>query len=136
MAVMSNVRRDLIREGRALLTYILNVEPSSQLVRKYVRAIHVVQGGKAGSFPRLCYHLSWTIRFIEPLAPPRTAVQKDRARRLQIACILAEMTPEGAGFLFITKPRSRIPLILELGFVLGLELLIMPIRLLTSLTGR
>lgn len=89
-------RRRLLREGNALLIYILKQQPSKSLLCRYVRAIESLRGGQEFGF--LGVFLSYPILFslLTKESWPNAAIREDFTWRMDAATILVEATPIGA----------------------------------------
>lgn len=97
-------RRELFREGRALLTYILRESPPNNLLCRYVRAIEKVSNGLSLALPE------WGIRRPARIAMLDINSLKDSplSYRLDIATMLAEATPIGAKRFLNYPPDQRL----------------------------
>ena len=92
----SDRRRCLLREGRALLTYVLKVPPGSANLRRYTRVIEQLRNGNALGLPKA--FLNWPI-FLSVLDQATWTDEMVGAEflwRLDTATLLAEATPAGA----------------------------------------
>jgi NADH dehydrogenase len=89
-------RRCLLREGRALLTYVLKEPPSSAVLRRYLRAIELMRGGKALGLPQLFLAYPIYISLIDDSAWVDKTIMDEFSWRMDTATLLAEATPSGA----------------------------------------
>lgn len=87
------MRRDLIREGRALLTYAGGGAPELSLTRRYVRAVETLGDGAPLGLSNTVSANPWLLGLLEePALRGRSALEE----RLDWALSLAEATPAGA----------------------------------------
>lgn len=89
-------RRYLLREGRALLTYVLKEPPSNAVLRRYLRAIELLRGGKALGLPQLFLAYPISLSLIDDSAWVNKTMTAEFSWRLDTATLLAEATPSGA----------------------------------------
>ncbi len=89
-------RRNLIREGRALLIYVLKLEPTSSLLRRYVRCIEQVRDGQAIHLPEFALRAPLTIALLDDRAAFPTPMKLEFTWRLNAAVVLAEASVQGA----------------------------------------
>ena len=89
-------KRNLLIEGRALLSYVLKRQPGSLSVRNYVRSIESLRGGNAIELPK--YFVRWPVllAIIDGGYPLATSWDKEFVWRLNAATVLAEATTFGA----------------------------------------
>lgn len=93
----SERRRSLLREGRALLAYVLKeLPPGSAMLRRYVRAIEQLRGGKAMCLPELFLVSPLFILLLDESAWADKATRAEFSWRLDASTMLAEATPLGA----------------------------------------
>jgi len=92
----SNRRRTLILEGRALFIYLLKSNPSTSLIRRYVRVIEKMREGKSLGLPQFIYKQPLLMGFLD--SPPYAQIRKNNEFiwRLDAATLLAEATIQGA----------------------------------------
>jgi nucleoside-diphosphate-sugar epimerase len=92
----SNRRRTLILEGRALFMYLLKSNPSSSLIRRYVRVIEKMREGKPLGLPQFICKQPLLIGFLD--RPPYAQITENSefVGRLDDAMVLAEATIQGA----------------------------------------
>lgn len=90
-------RRCLLREGRALLTYVLKEPPDSAVLRRYICAIEQLRGGQALGLPRAFLDYPIFLSLLdESVWANKTATAEEFLWRLDTATMLAEATPTGA----------------------------------------
>lgn len=100
-------RRRLFLEGRAVLTYVLRARPRSALLRRYVRAIEKLRGGKALSLPKLFLWWPILLALIDDSGCNKTTWREEFVWRLDTATLLAEATTLGARrFLGLGEPHG------------------------------
>jgi NADH dehydrogenase len=85
-------RRSLIREGLALLTYMLRVRPTPALVRRYVRCIERIRGGQALTLPQFVFRFPACIALLEQSG----TVDAEIIWRLNASVNFAEASVQGA----------------------------------------
>lgn len=89
-------RRELLVEARAFLTYVLRDTPPSGLMRRYVRAVEKLQNGVALKLPRWTLVFPVLLNLIGENALPALEFGRVFSRRMEMATLLAEATPQGA----------------------------------------
>ncbi len=89
-------RRCLLREGRALLAYVLKEPLSNAVLRRYVRAIEQLRGGQALWLPKLFLVFPIFLSLLDESAWADKAVGTEFSWRLDASAMLAEATPLGA----------------------------------------
>lgn len=89
-------RKALIREGQALLEYALRSEPTTALVRRYVRSIEFLRDGIPLELPVLLLSMPVTIALLDCSAARSTAEGRELAWRLNAAVVLSEASVQGA----------------------------------------
>jgi len=134
----SNRRRTLILEGRALFIYLLKSNPSTSLIRRYVRVIEKMREGKSLGLPQFIYKQPLLIGFLD--SSPYAQIRKNNEFiwRLDAATLLAEATIQGAtSFLGLDKKSGvfvslfiMLKLLISEVFWRVLSLTILPIMLL------
>ncbi len=101
----SDRRRRLFLEGKALLAYVLKEQPSNSLLRRYVRAIECLRGGREfglfGAFLRYPSLLS----LLDNGSRADDTVKGEFVWRVDAATMLAEATPTGAGRFLGSRQR-------------------------------
>lgn len=90
-------RRRLLREGKALLTFVLREQPGSSLMCRYVRAVECSRGGIAFGLPDFFMSYPFLLSLIDQRDWPDAAVESEFAWRVDAATMLAEATRTGAG---------------------------------------
>ncbi len=120
-------RRALLREARILLSYVLGRPPGGALLRLYVRAVHrrdegpLALPGAVGAMPGL-------LRAYEPLSGDTPL-----GRRLRLASLLAESSPQGEGALAAGSRPARLA---GLGAQGVLDAAMLPVRLVLGSRGK
>ena len=92
----NNRRRYLLREGRALLTYILKEPPGNAVLRRYIRAIERLRDGQALDLPQAFLGCPILLSLLDGAAWTDKTVGIEFTWRLDAATMLAEATPSGA----------------------------------------
>lgn len=90
-------RRRLLREGKALLAYVLKEQPSNSLLRIYVRAVEGSRGGRAFGFPGIFLSYPTLLSLLDKGSWPEATVGREFVWRMDAATMLAETTLTGAG---------------------------------------
>jgi len=120
--------KGLLVEGCALLNYVLGRKPSRSLLVRYVKAIQLrTHESESYGLPALVIMFPLLTRLIEPL-------NKDHplSRRLAIATVLAEESPDGAQVYLATVNSGKIIQLVRLSISLMIEIFALPFRLLFS----
>ncbi len=89
-------RRCLLREGRALLAYILKEPPGNAVLRRYIRAVEQLRGGQALGLPSAFLNFPILMSLLDKSAWADKATGMEFSWRLDAATVLAEATPSGA----------------------------------------
>jgi NADH dehydrogenase len=89
-------RRGLLREGRAMLTYVLRETPADVLVRRYVRAIETLRSPQALQLPYLVLDMPNSLSLIDEVKDISTTFRQEFNWRLTAALMLGEASPQGA----------------------------------------
>lgn len=89
-------RRELIREGRVLLTYLLRAKPASALVRRYVGAVETLRVAQPLRLPELVLRIPALLAFLDGARGIDAAFRCELDWRINAALILAEASPQGA----------------------------------------
>ena len=113
-----NTRRSLLREGNALLTYILRSSPNVFLIKRYARAIEQIKNGTL-------LHLSECVLRCPSLlaAIDKIDGHKELAWRLDAAVSIAEASPIGSvRFLGINRKNNFTLAALRIAFAMTQEL--------------
>ena len=92
----NDCRRCLLREGRALLTYVLKAPPSNAELRRYLHAIELLRGGNSLGLPQLFLAYPILLSLIDDSAWVNKTMMAEFSWRLDTATLLAEATPSGA----------------------------------------
>lgn len=98
-------RRCLLREGRALLAYVLKEPPGSSVLRRYIRAIEQLRGGQALDLPKFFLAFPLFMSLLDESAWADETVGAEFTWRLDAATVLAEATSVGA-FRFLGLGRQ------------------------------
>lgn len=105
MTLSGDGRRELLREGRAFLTYVLRMEPLGVLVRRYVRAVETLRMGQALHLPELALRLPALLALLDGAGGIDPAFRSELMWRLNAALMIAEASPQGAcRFLGVDRP--------------------------------
>lgn len=89
-------RRRLLREGRILLAYVLKELPTSIVLRRYIRAIEHLRGGRPMELPRFFLGNPLWLSLLDETAWANKAAGAEFSWRLDAATVLAETSPSGA----------------------------------------
>ncbi|MDP1722747.1 MAG: sugar nucleotide-binding protein [Candidatus Gottesmanbacteria bacterium] len=89
-------RRCLLREGRALLIYVLKEPPGSAVLRRYICAIEQLRGGQALGLPRFFLGYPIFLSLLDKSVWANKTASAEFSWRLDTATMLAEATPTGA----------------------------------------
>jgi len=117
-ASVTPMRRDLLREGRALLRYTGGHVPGRALTARYARAIETLSdGAPLGLSATVCKN-AWLLGLLEQ---PGARGQSALETRLDWALTLAEATPEGA-LAFERAPAGFMSASVDVGAAVGAEL--------------
>ena len=98
-------RRELMREGRALLRYVGSGCPVAELIARYVRAVEAIRGGCPMGLPQIVHRLPGLIRLHEGRGLLGSlAKDEELEKRLDIAVRLREASAaEAKGFISLTS---------------------------------
>lgn len=100
-------RRELFREGSALLAYVLRMQPQGALVRRYVMAIETLRTGQALRMPEVVRRVPALLALLDGAGGVDAAFQDELTWRLNAALMLAEASPQGARrFLGLGQPAG------------------------------
>lgn len=117
-ASITPMRRDLLREGRALLRYAGGGLPGPALTARYARAIETLSDGAPLGLSNTVCSNAWLLGLLEkPNARGRSALET----RLDWALTLAEATPEGA-LAFERAPAGFMSASVDVGAAVAAEL--------------
>ena len=89
-------RRNLLREGYALLSYLLKKPPASSLLRRYVRAVQYLSGDLPIGLPELFLRVPSMLALLDGFVFPSKQQEAEFLLRLDSATVLAEATTYGA----------------------------------------
>lgn len=89
-------RRGLLREGRALLTYVLKEKPGSAVLRRYLRAVEQLREGQTLRLPNFFLNYPISMSLLDDSAWISKSTAAEFSWRLDAATVLAEATPSGA----------------------------------------
>lgn len=89
-------RRHLLREGQALLTYILKKQPDSAVLRRYVRAIESLRDCRAFVLPGVFLNYPILLSLLGKTSWLDDTLGTEFMWRLDAATLLAEASPAGA----------------------------------------
>ena len=89
-------RRCLLREGQALLAYVLKERPGGVTLRLYVRAIERLRGGQAMELPGIFLSYPILLSLLDKKSFSTEALRIEFIWRLDAATVLAEASPMGA----------------------------------------
>ncbi len=119
----NNRRRSLIREGQALLAYVLKARPTPVLIRRYVRSIEIMKGGLPLHLPEFVLRWPMAIALLDDAATLSTSSGANFVWRLNAAVVLAEASVQGARrFLAIGDTSGFITSLIHMTFVVAVEL--------------
>ena len=104
----SGRRRALLREGRALLKYVLRVSPGIGLMARYARAVERLRGGASLGLPPLLLNTPAMLSLLGDVAWVDTRRQAEYQWRLDAATLLAEATPVGAARFLGAKRKGNV----------------------------
>jgi len=90
-------RRRLLREGQALLVYILKEQPGSAVLRRYVRALEGLRGGREFGLSGIFLSCPILLSLLGKASWSDAAAGEEFFWRLDAATMLAEASPAGAG---------------------------------------
>ena len=99
-------RRACVREGAALLRYVLGAAPGPALVRRYARAIEALRDAQPLPLPRWGLRIPLLLRALDQ--PRLRAADGEWQWRVHAAAAIAEASPQGARrFLALQGDGSR-----------------------------
>lgn len=108
-------RRALLREGRALLTYVLKEPPGSAVLRRYLRAVDQLRGGHILGLPNFFLNYPIFMSLLDESAWINKTMATEFSWRLDAATVLAEATPSGASrFLGIGQKHGMLSSLLTM----------------------
>lgn len=98
-------QRELIREGRVLLTYLLRTKPANSLIRRYARAIKDLRTDQPLQLPEMVLRVPAFLAFLDGSKSIDAAFRNELDWRINAALVIAEASPQGARrFLDIDNP--------------------------------
>lgn len=119
----NNVRRRLLLEARALMTYSLRSQPTSVLIRRYVRCIEELRGGAALEIPDFVLRAPSAIALLEARGEAKDPKVAEFLWRVNAATFFAEASPQSAArFLDAGRPSSFVRSALKICRALGCEI--------------
>lgn len=89
-------RRELIREGRVLLTYVLRTKPAGALVRRYARAVETLRIDQPLQLPELVLEVPALLALLDGSRNIDATFRCELDWRINAALMLAEASPQGA----------------------------------------
>jgi hypothetical protein len=92
----SDRRRRLLREGRGMITYLLDEPASAALMKRYARAVESVRDGLPAGVPEILLEWPGCLSVLDSRAFLRSAGAAELDWRLDAATALAEASPSGA----------------------------------------
>jgi NADH dehydrogenase len=111
----SDRRRRLLKEGQALLTYILKEKPDSAVLRRYLRAIESLRDGRELGFSEIFLNHPTLLSLVGNASWPDAATSEEFIWRLDAATSLAEASPAGAArFLGLGRNHGLLSSLLSL----------------------
>jgi nucleoside-diphosphate-sugar epimerase len=112
-------RRHLIREGVALLTYVLREKPTPAVIRRYVRCIEKIRGGQPLMLPECMLRFPSVVSLLDASGPARA----EFGWRLNAAVSFAEASVQGARrFLGIGEANGFFRSLVSMSYAVALEL--------------
>ena len=89
-------RRELIHEGRVLLTYVLRTMPAGALVRRYARAVETLRINQPLQLPEFVLKVPALLALLDGFRNIDETFRCELEWRINAALILAEASPQGA----------------------------------------
>ena len=89
-------RRELIREGRVFLVYVLKTRPSRAVLRRYVRAVESLRDGRALPLPGSVLHMPLGMLLLDTRATRSAPRGEEFFWRLHAAVAISEASVQGA----------------------------------------
>lgn len=116
-------RRRLIREGSALLTYLMKEKPNSELVRRYVRMVERLRAGTPLDLPSWLFRWPLTLALLDERTVVNSPQLEEFAWRVDAATVISEASVQGA-VRFLGSTRSAKPYIafFRMALAIGSEL--------------
>lgn len=90
-------RRRLLREGKALVAYVLKEQPSNGILRRYVRAVECSRDGREFRLSGIFLSYPIFLSLLDKGSWPDATAGEEFFWRMDAATVLAEATPTGAG---------------------------------------
>jgi uncharacterized protein YbjT (DUF2867 family) len=119
----SERRRKLLREGDALLAYVLKGKAASSLVRRYVRCIEAMRGGRPQNLPRVVLFWPLAAALLDDSATSPVQSDIEFSWRLNAAVVLAEASVQGARRFLALDDEKSIPIqLISISWAVMLEL--------------
>ncbi|OGS99140.1 MAG: hypothetical protein A3F73_03715 [Gallionellales bacterium RIFCSPLOWO2_12_FULL_59_22] len=120
----SDRRRKLLKEGRALLVYVLKDFPGNAVLRRYVRTIESLRDGQALDLPQTFLSRPILLSLLDHSAWTDQRTWAEFSWRIDTATVLAEATPSGAyRYLQLDRKYGRLNSLLSIGSAMVCELL-------------
>jgi len=129
-------RRLLLREGRVMLHYLTGEKPSGGAIRRYVRGVIAYGDSRPVRLPLPATIWPPLFRFFAPL--PRRETNKQSPHRdtledrLSIALKFAETTTAGAVRMYDYRGTSKFGVIIGLAYMLVVEAILFPLRIISD----
>lgn len=112
----SGRRRRLLIEANTFLSYLLKCQPHKDLLRRYARAIEILDDGQALLDSKALSKLPCAVALLDTGAVRNTVYGQAISRRLHMATALAEASPQGAStFLGLKRPAGFARAFIALG---------------------
>lgn len=117
-------RREILREGYAFMRYILRDLPHFSLLKKYLRAVESLYGGKPlYEIPGFILKYPMLLNLVDH-GSMKTDNQAHFSQRLHAATMIAEASPQGANrFIHHGHTQNRSRIVLMVVFLMGYECL-------------
>jgi NADH dehydrogenase len=122
------MRRRLLAEGRVLTRYILGRPAPGGVLRRYCRAVRAEEDPAPLDLGLALQAWPALLRTLEPVGGDRSRLR----RRLSLALRLVEFTPEAAESFHNYRERNRVVAWLQLGWLVAVEALFLPLRLIAA----
>lgn len=117
-------RRRLIREGAALLNYLLKRRPSLELVRRYVRMVEALRMGIPLVLPELLLRWPITVGLLDDRAYISSPQGNEFGRRIDAAMVILEASKQGADrFIGSFCGNRRLKCLASILLTIGTEIL-------------
>jgi nucleoside-diphosphate-sugar epimerase len=89
-------RRELIREGRTFLVYVLKAKPTTALMCRYARAVESLRSGRPLPLPKIVTRMPLAMTLLDDSAVRATPIGTEFTWRMRAAMVLAEASLPGA----------------------------------------